>query len=199
GNKEGLADYALSISTMSQHYTNQLDQYVFVNLASGVSPAEGRKAIDGLLKAYPSAELQDRTEFKDAQAAQINQLLGLIYVMLLLAVSIAHSGIAKPLALSIYERPRALALLRAVGMSRRQLRSSIRWASVILALLGTLVGLVIGFFFGWAVIQALKDQGFTRFAPPAGQLILVVLVGGPARRLAASVPPPRPPQLAVAT
>ena len=197
GNKEGLADYALSISTMSQHYTNQLDQYVFVKLASGVSPAEGRKAIDGVLKAYPNAELQDRTEFKDAQAAQINQLLGLIYVMLLLAVIIALIGIANTLALSIYERTRELGLLRAVGMSRRQLRSSIRWESVIIALLGTLVGLVIGFFFGWAVIEALKDQGFTRFAPPAGQLILVVIVGGLAGVLAAVFPARRAAKLDV--
>ena len=197
GNKEGLADYALSISTMSEHYTNQLDQYVFVKLASGVSPAEGRKAIDGVLKAYPNAELQDRTEFKDAQAAQINQLLGLIYVMLLLAVIIALIGIANTLALSIYERTRELGLLRAVGMSRRQLRSSIRWESVIIALLGTLVGLVIGFFFGWAVIEALKDQGFTRFAPPAGQLILVVIVGGLAGVLAAVFPARRAAKLDV--
>ena len=197
GNKEGLADYAMSISTMSQHYTNQLDQYVFVNLASGVSPAEGRKAIDGVLKAYPNAELQDRTEFKDAQAAQINQLLGLIYVMLLLAVIIALIGIANTLALSIYERTRELGLLRAVGMSRRQLRSSIRWESVIIALLGTLVGLVIGFFFGWAVIEALRDQGFTRFAPPAGQLILVVIVGGLAGVLAAVFPARRAAKLDV--
>jgi putative ABC transport system permease protein len=162
-----------------------------------VSPAEGRKAIDGVLKVYPNAELQDRTEFKDAQAAQINQLLGLIYVMLLLAVIIALIGIANTLALSIYERTRELGLLRAVGMSRRQLRSSIRWESVIIALLGTLVGLVIGFFFGWAVIQALRDQGFTRFAPPAGQLILVVIVGGLAGVLAAVFPARRAAKLDV--
>ncbi len=197
GNKEGFADYTLSITTVSEHYTTQLDQYVFVKLASGVSPAEGRKAIDGVLKAYPNAELQDRTEFKDAQAAQINQLLGLIYVMLLLAVVIALIGIANTLALSIYERTRELGLLRAVGMSRRQLRSSIRWESVIIALLGTIVGLVIGVFFGWAVIEALKDQGFTRFAPPVGQLILVVIVGGFAGVLAAVFPARRAAKLDV--
>lgn len=197
GNKEGLADYALSIAAMRGHFTSQLDQYVFVNLASGVSPAQGRKAIDGVLKAYPNAELQDRTEFKDARAAQVNQLLGLIYVMLVLAVIIALIGIANTLALSIYERTRELGLLRAVGMSRRQLRSSIRWESVIIALLGTLVGLVIGFFFGWAVIEALKDEGFTRFAPPAGQLILVVIVGGFAGVLAAVFPARRAAKLDV--
>jgi putative ABC transport system permease protein len=197
GNKEGLSDYALSIATVSEHYTSQLDQYVFVKLASGVSPAEGRKAIDGVLKAYPNSELQDRTEFKDAQAAQINQLLGLIYVMLLLAVVIALIGIANTLALSIYERTRELGLLRAVGMSRRQLRSSIRWESVIISLLGTIIGLVIGLFFGWAVIEALKDQGFTKFAPPAGQLILVVIVGGFAGVLAAVFPARRAAKLDV--
>jgi putative ABC transport system permease protein len=197
GNKEGFADYTLSIATVSEHYTAQLDQYVFVKLASGVSPAEGRKAIDGVLKAYPNAELQDQTEFKDAQAAQINQLLGLIYVMLLLAVVIALIGIANTLALSIYERTRELGLLRAVGMSRRQLRSSIRWESVIIALLGTIVGLVIGVFFGWAVIEALKDEGFTKFAAPFGQLILVVIVGGFAGVLAAVFPARRAAKLDV--
>jgi len=197
GNKQGFADYTLSIATVSAHYTSQLDQYVFVKLASGVSPLEGRQAIDPVLKAYPNAKLQDSTEFKDAQAAQINQLLGLIYVMLLLAVIIALIGIANTLALSIYERTRELGLLRAVGMSRRQLRSSIRWESVIISLLGTFLGLVIGLFFGWAVVEALKDQGFTKFAAPGGQLILVVIVGGFAGVLAAIFPARRAAKLDV--
>src|SRR2546430_6721187 len=104
GNKEGFADYTLSLATVSAHYTSQLDQYVFVKLAPGVSPLEGRQAIDPVLKAYPNAKLQDSAEFKDSQAAQINQLLGLIYVMLLLAVIIALIGSATPLPLPIYER-----------------------------------------------------------------------------------------------
>jgi putative ABC transport system permease protein len=188
GNKEGFADYTLAIATVSEHYTAQLDQYVFVKLASGVSPADGRRAIDGVLKAYPNAELQDRTEFKDAQAAQINQLLNLIYALLFLAVLIALIGIANTLALSIYERTRELGLLRAVGMSRRQLRSSVRWESVIISLLGTFLGLVIGLFFGWAVVEALKDQGITEFAPPGLQLLFVVVAGGIAGVLAAIGP-----------
>ena len=188
GNKEGFADYTLSLATFDAHYTAQLDQYVFVKLARGVSPAEGRTAIDQVLKAYPNAKLQDRTQFKDAQASQINTLLGLIYVMLALAVVIALIGIANTLALSIYERTRELGLLRAVGMSRRQLRSTVRWESVIIALLGTLLGLAIGLFFGWAVVQALKDEGFTEFAPPGAQLLLVVIIGGIAGVVAAIGP-----------
>jgi putative ABC transport system permease protein len=175
----------------------QLDQYVFIKLARDVSPAEGRKAIDTVIKAYPNAELQDRTEFKDAQAAQINQLLGLIYVLLALAVVIALIGIANTLALSIYERTRELGLLRAVGMSRRQLRSTVRWESVIISLLGTLLGLAIGLFFGWAVVEALADQGITKFAPPGGQLVLVVIIGGIAGVIAAIGPARRAAKLDV--
>ena len=197
GNKEGFADYTLSLATFDAHYTGQLDQFVFVKLAPGASPAEGRKAIDGVLKAYPNAKLQDSTEFKAATASQINQLLGLIYVMLALAVVIALIGIANTLALSIYERTRELGLLRAVGMSRRQLRSTVRWESVIIALLGTLLGLAIGLFFGWAVVQALKDQGFTKFAPPGAQLLLVVIIGGFAGVVAAIGPARRAAKLDV--
>jgi putative ABC transport system permease protein len=82
-------------------------------------------------------------------------------------------------------------------MSRRQLRSSIRWESVIISLLGTVLGLVIGLFFGWAVVEALKDQGFTKFAAPGGQLILVVVVGGFAGVLAAVFPARRAAKLDV--
>jgi putative ABC transport system permease protein len=197
GNKEGFADYTLSLATFDAHYTSQLDQFVFVKLARGVSPAEGRKAIDGVLKAFPNAKLQDQTEFKAATAAQINQLLGLIYVMLALAVVIALIGIANTLALSIYERTRELGLLRAVGMSRRQLRSTVRWESVIIALLGTFLGLAIGLFFGWAVVEALKDQGITEFAPPGAQLLLVVVIGGIAGVIAAIFPARRAAKLDV--
>ncbi|HEY3095845.1 MAG TPA: FtsX-like permease family protein [Acidimicrobiia bacterium] len=197
GTKEGLSDYAISIATYNEHYTNQLDQQEYVKLAPGVSPAEGRRALDRVLKAYPNAELQDRTEFKAAQAAQINQLLGLIYALLFLAVVIALIGIANTLALSIYERTRELGLLRAVGMSRRQLRSTVRWESVIIALLGTFLGLAIGLFFGWAVVEALKDEGITEFAPPGGQLLLVVIIGGIAGVIAAIGPARRAAKLDV--
>ena len=168
-----------------------------MKLASGVSAAQGRKALDRTLKAYLNAELQDRTQFKEAQAAQIDQLLNLIYALLFLAVIIALIGIANTLALSIYERTRELGLLRAVGMSRRQLRSSVRWESVIISLLGTFLGLVIGLFFGWAVVQALKDQGITEFAPPGLQLLVVVVLGGLAGVVAAVLPARRAAKLDV--
>jgi putative ABC transport system permease protein len=166
---------------------------VFVAKARDVSSEQARAAVERVAAAYPNAKLLDQTQFKEAQSAQINQLLALIYVLLALAVFIALLGIANTLALSIFERTRELGLLRAVGMTRAQLRTAVRWESVIIALFGTLLGLVIGLFFGWALVQALKSEGFTSFEVPAGQLLTVVVVAalagvvaaiGPARRAA---------------
>jgi putative ABC transport system permease protein len=84
-------------------------------------------------------------------------------------------------------------LLRAVGMSRGQVRSAVRWESIIIALLGTVLGLALGLFFGWALVVALRSEGFTRFAAAPGQLVIVVLLAAiigvvaawlPARRAA---------------
>jgi putative ABC transport system permease protein len=99
-----------------------------------------------------------------------------MYVMLFLALFIALIGIANTLALSITERTRELGLLRAVGMSRSQVRSAVRWESVIICLLGTINGLAIGLLFGWSVVRALRDSGFNKFAVAPGNLIAVVIV-----------------------
>ncbi len=106
-----------------------------------------------MVKQYPGIELETREEFKASQAASVNQLLNLIYVLLFFAIVIALFGIANTLGLSIIERTREIGLLRAVGMTQRQVRSSVRWESVIIALLGTILGLVIGVVFAWAVVQ----------------------------------------------
>ena len=94
----------------------------------------------------------DKQGFIDSKNANLDMFLNLVYGMLGLAVVIALLGIANTLALSIHERKRELGLLRAVGMSRAQVRSSVRWESVIIALFGTALGLGIGVFFGWAMV-----------------------------------------------
>jgi putative ABC transport system permease protein len=99
-------------------------------------------------------------------------------------------GIANTLALSIAERHREVGLLRAVGTTRPQLRSTIRWEAVIIALQGTLLGLVIGVFFGWALVSALHDQGVTLFQVPVLSLLVVVVLAALAGALAA-IPPSR--------
>jgi putative ABC transport system permease protein len=180
--------YLIPLATYQRYFAAQFDARVFVSRASGVSAADTRRAVESVTSAYPNATLQDQTEFKAAQAAQINTLLGLIYVLLVLAILIAFLGIMNTLALSIFERTRELGLLRAVGMTRAQLRSTVRWESVIIALFGTLLGLLIGLFFGWALVQALKDQGFDHLTVPIGQLAAVVLVAALAGVVAAVWP-----------
>jgi putative ABC transport system permease protein len=193
GTQQGLGDYFVSLDAFERFYENQIDFNVFANLKPGVSAEEGRRAIARVADAYPSAKVQDIAQYKVSQESQIDTFVNLIYVMLALAILIAGIGIANTLALSIVERTREIGLLRAVGMSRPQLKSTIRWEAVIVALLGTLLGLVIGLFFGWAVVKSLSSQGVSEFAAPGGQLFVIVLIAAllailfayfPARRAA---------------
>ena len=166
--------------------------------APGVSEHAARTAIEGALAATPTARLHTPAEFKADIAGQIDKLLNLIYVLLFLAVVIALFGIANTLALSVVERRRELGLLRAVGMQRRQVRSSVRWESVLIALLGTTIGTALGLGFGWALVKAMGSQGIDHLAIPGVRLVVIVAVaalaavarGGPAR------PPGGPPRRA---
>ncbi len=187
------ANYLISIATYEKNFDEQLDLSIFAKLKPGVSAEAGRKAIAPLLKAYPTAELKDQAQYKADQKAQVNQVLNLVYVLLFMAVIISLIGIANTLSLSIYERTHEIGLLRAVGASRRQIRTTVRWESVIISLLGTVLGLVVAVFFSWAVVQALSEDGFNKFSVPPVSLIVVVLVFGvlavvaairPARRAA---------------
>jgi putative ABC transport system permease protein len=181
-------DYLISLADYEQGYPTQGDLIVLIKAAPGVSPADSRAAIERVANAYPNVRVQDQAQAKADQAKQLDQILGLISVLLGLAIVIALIGIVNTLALSIYERIRELGLLRAVGMERRQVRSMIRWESVIIAVLGAVLGLVVGTFFGWAMVRALEDIGATQFAVPVGQLVGFVVLAGLAGILAAVLP-----------
>jgi putative ABC transport system permease protein len=182
-------------ANMSQQF--QLDFQIYARLAPGVSADQGRKAIEPLLTPYPTAKLQDQAEFKADQLSNINGVLKLIYVLLLLAILIALIGIANTLALSIHERTHEIGLLRAVGMTRKQVRSSVRWESVIISLFGTGLGIVIAFLFSWSVVSALSSQGFNHFSPAVGQLIVIVILAALAGVVAAIWPARRAAKLDV--
>src|SRR5690349_22210029 len=109
----------------------------------------------------PGTTVQDQAAYKAQQTKGIDQILALIYTLLALAIVIALLGIGNTLALSIFERTRELGVMRAVGMTRGQLRGTIRWESVIIALQGTLLGLLVGVFFGWALVRAQRSQGLS--------------------------------------
>jgi putative ABC transport system permease protein len=108
--------------------------------------------------------------------------------MLGLAIIIALMGIANTMSLSIHERVRELGLLRAVGADRSQVRSMIRWESVVIALFGTIGGLALGLFLGWALVTAGAGEVALSFSVPIGQLVPVVVVGASAGVLAAIRP-----------
>jgi putative ABC transport system permease protein len=190
-------DYALSIEAFDEFVPGQLDMSIFVAAAEGVAPAAARAAIEEATAAYPTATVLDLTEFQDDQVASFDPILGLVYVLLTLAVLVALLGIANTLALSIHERTRELGLLRAVGMSRRQVRSSVRWEAVIIAVFGSLLGLVIGLFFGWVMVEAARDTGFSQFRVPVAQLAVITVLAALAGVVAAVVPARRAARLDV--
>jgi putative ABC transport system permease protein len=130
----------------------------------------------------------DQDEFKAEQMAFVDQMLGLVYALLALAVLIALLGIANTLALSMLERTHELGLLRAVGMTRAQLRATIRWESVLIAIQGTLLGVGVGVFFGWVLVRAMADEGISSLTIPVPSLAVVVVIAAVAGVLAAVVP-----------
>jgi putative ABC transport system permease protein len=119
---------------------------------------------------------QTKSQVVDEAESQIDQALALFTGLLLFAVIIAVLGITNTLTLSIFERTREIGLLRAVGMTRRQVRRMIRWEAVIVATFGALLGVGIGIVLGWAVVRALADEGLGAFSIPVGQVILALVL-----------------------
>ena len=163
----------------------------------GKTVADVRPAVEKVTDEYASVKLEDRKEFIEDQSAQINGMLILVYILLAMAVIIAVFGIANTLALSIVERTRELGLLRAVGMTRRQLRSMVRWEAVLVALFGAIGGIGVGSFFGWAMVRAMKDQGFDVFKLPVPSLVIIVVIAGIFGVIAAALPARRAAKLDV--
>jgi putative ABC transport system permease protein len=190
-------DFVLSTAAWSRHSNEDLDSLVVVKLRDGVSLSEGKAAVDRVARVYPNAKVQDRDSYAATVGAQVNQILGFVYVMLALAIIIAVMGIANTLALSIHERRRELGVLRAVGQTRAQVRSMVRWESVIIAVFGTVGGLGLGTLCGWALVTAASESGFATFALPAGSLITLLILGGLAGVIAAVRPARRAARLDV--
>ena len=116
-----------------------------------VRPADG---FAGHVTGTGQPRVQDRAQYEASATGAVNTILGLVYVMLALAILIALMGVANTLSLSIHERTRELGLLRALGQTRAQARGMVRWESVIIAVFGTLGGVILGTFTGWAVVQS---------------------------------------------
>ena len=183
-----LGDYTTSLEEYEENVAEQLDFLVFVRKADGVPLQQARTVLDEIAGAFPNIEIDDQAEFKEQQNRLIDQVFGVVLVLLVLSVIISSFGIANTLALSIYERIRELGLLRAVGMQRRQLGWMIVIEAVIVSLLGAVLGISIGILFGWAMQQALADLGVRAFAVPWDLLVVFAIVAALLGLLASIAP-----------
>jgi len=187
-----VGSYVVGDGFFLAHFDNPLPQAVLLRMHGGASAASTR-AIQRGLAAFPGLKIQTRSQFEKSQESQVNQLLGLVYALLALAILIAMIGIVNTLMLSVFERTHEIGLLRAVGMRRRQVRTMIRTESVILALFGAVIGVLVGIALGVAFSKALAAQGITDIVVPVGTLVAFLVIAGvlglvastwPARRAA---------------
>jgi putative ABC transport system permease protein len=186
-----IGSYVVSQAFYLSHYQGPLPGAVL--LKTDGSPAVERD-VNRLLAHYPTVQVQTRSQFDKAQVASVNQLLGLIYALLALAVVVALVGIVNTLMLSVFERTREIGLLRAVGMKRRQVRTMVRTESVILSVFGAVIGIVIGTGMGIALVSSLR---LTDTVVPTSSLVVSLVLSAVLGLVAATWPARRAARLDV--
>ncbi len=191
-----IGSYLVSAGFFAAHFSSQPPAALLVQ-TNGSGTAND--AVTSALAAYPNAQVQTRAQFDQTQTNAVNQLVGLVYALLALAVLIALIGIVNTLMLSVFERTREIGLLRAVGMKRRQVRTMIRSEAVILAIFGAIIGIIVGTGLGVALVLSLKQQGLTDTVVPASRLVIFLVLAGLLGLVAASWPARRAARLDVLT
>jgi len=178
-----------SAATFDKNYDQPENLFSFVKMKGGVTDAN-TQALDTALKDFPNAKAQTRDQFKDNQVSFLNNILNVLYVLLALSVIVSLFGIINTLVLTVFERTREIGTLRAVGMTRSQVRRMIRYESVITALIGAALGIILGIVL--AALLTIRID-FIKFDVPVGQIVLfavaAIIVGIfaailPARRAA---------------
>jgi putative ABC transport system permease protein len=164
------------------------DQFAGARIVEGTDLEVARASITSVTDNYPQVQVQDQAEFRKSQEDQLNQLLTIVYGLLLFAVVIAVLGIMNTLALSVFERTREFGLLRAVGTTRRQLKRAVRWESVIVSVFGALLGLVVGLSLGIAATKGMRTVGVTTTSLPVATIIAILVASVLAGMLAAIWP-----------
>jgi putative ABC transport system permease protein len=185
-----LGDVVVPLSVVDRDFGEHEDSIAVVSLKPGASTNQAKTQINHLLAArFPTVESLNQRELKKNQSQGFDQLLGLIYALLSLAVIVSIFGIVNTLVLTIHERTRELGLLRAVGMSRRQVRRLVRYESVITALIGAILGAVLGIFFAVVVSRPIADEGFVLKIPVVSIIVFLVLAA--IAGVLAAIPPAR--------
>jgi putative ABC transport system permease protein len=160
-----------SSETFDANYDQPENLFSFVKMTGGVTD-ENTKALEDSLKDFPNAKAQTRDQFKDNQVSFLNNILNVLYILLALSVIVSLFGIINTLVLTVFERTREIGTLRAVGMTRSQVRRMIRYESVITALIGAALGIILGIVFA-GLLTARID--FINFAVPVGQIVLFAI------------------------
>jgi len=184
----GTPDVIMSVDTVTEMGGQGADNMALIFVEDGADKEAVSSDIEELITQQPLVTLKDQQAYADEQRGFIDQLLIIIYALLGLAIVIAVLGIVNTLGLSVMERTREIGLLRAVGLSRAQLRRMIRLESIAIALLGALLGIVLGVVAGVAIQRSLVEDGITELAIPWLQLLVFVVLAGIVGVLAAVVP-----------
>lgn len=182
------SDYIISSQTYLANFGIDDVTLVAANVREGIIVSDGKLAAQKALSGYSQVLVQDQEDLRESISAQIDQILALFWGLLGFAIIIAVLGITNTLMLSISERTKEIGMLRAIGMTRKQVRQMIRYESVIIALFGAIMGVVMGTFFAWAVLRALASEGITGFVVPYGQIALYFVIAVIAGILAAAWP-----------
>lgn len=186
-------EFLLTLPTFESIGGTAQDSQLTIYKKADADMATVSSALKAKVKDLPTISVQTRQEFAKTQSAAVDQMLMLIYGLLALAILIASLGILNTLALSVFERTREIGLLRAIGLSRRQLRAMVRLESVTITLLGAITGIVLGLIFGVVFRRSQQDNGITHLAIPWTSvvvfLVLAIIIGvvaawWPARRAA---------------
>ena len=189
-----IGSYLVSNDYFRTHFINEQPVAVLLR-TNGASGVDDR--VKAALSAYSNVKVQTRAQFEQAETSSVNQLLGLVYALLALAVLIALLGIVNTMMLSVFERTREIGLLRAVGMRRGQVRTMVRSESVVISVFGAIVGIVMGTGLGIALVASLRQQGVNDMAVPATDLVLFLVLSGVLGLVAATWPARRAARLDV--
>ncbi|MER5355016.1 FtsX-like permease family protein [Kitasatospora sp. NPDC002551] len=165
-----------------------VDAVLFGKAAAGADVARTLTALEDALKEYPQASVRDQAGYKDLVQEQVNTLLYMIYGLLGLAIVVAVLGVVNTLALSVVERTREIGLLRAIGLSRRQLRRMIRLESMVIALFGAILGTALGLAWGITGQRVLRTQGLEALAVPVTTIVFTLAASVVIGLLAALIP-----------
>ncbi len=173
--------YVTNLAQIEQMGALPLDLAVYIKAAPGADVSAVRTTLDNELKPFPTAQIQDQTQFKQQIHDQISRLLVFILALLVLAVIIAVLGIVNTLALSVFERTREIGLLRAIGTTRKQVRRMVFVEALLMAVFGAAVGMILGVTYGILLQRSLIPEGITELGINVGQLVLFLVlaaVGG---------------------